>query len=117
MIDYEKILNQLEDNEKLHEKLVKEGVDKINERLRSDMYTVDSIVANSPLGYKYHDLIDSKDKMNSKLKRDVNRSFHQIDVELYKLNNKLDNEGRMINYNFENKKEEVLNKIKYKCHS
>jgi len=115
MVDYDKILNQLEDNKRLHEKVVKDGIDKLNRKLRSDMYTVDNIVANSGLGYKYHDLIDHKDKMNSDLKRNVNKSFHQVDVELYKLNNKLENESRMINYRYENKKENLLNQIKYKC--
>lgn len=115
MVDYDKILNQLEDNKRLREKVVKDGVNKLNRKLRSDMYTVDNIVANSSLGYKYHDLIDHKDKMNSDLKRNVNKSFHQVDVELYKLNNKLENESRMINYRYENKKENLLNQIKYKC--
>ena len=114
MIDYAKLLDQLEDNKKLHDKKVKEGVNKLNEKLRSDKYTVDTLIANSSLGYKYHDLIDRKDKINSKLKSNVNKSYHDIDVELYTLNKKLDNEGRMINYRFEEKKENLFNRLKYR---
>lgn len=114
MVDYEEILERLENNKKLHDKLVKEGVDKLNEKLKSDKYTVDSMIADSNLGHTYHDLINHKDKINSKLKMDVNKRLHQVDVELYRLNNILDNQGRMINYKFENKKEEVLSNLKYK---
>ncbi|MBO7719738.1 MAG: hypothetical protein J6S29_06280 [Methanosphaera sp.] len=114
MVDYEEILERLENNKKIHDKLVKEGVKKLNDKIKSDKYSVDSLIAESSLGYKYHDLIDQKDMINSKLKMDVNRYFHQIDVELYHLNNVLDNKSRMINYEFENKKEELLSNIKYK---
>ncbi|RAP53854.1 MAG: hypothetical protein BZ137_05380 [Methanosphaera sp. rholeuAM130] len=114
MIDAEKVLYQLENNKKIHEEKVKDGVEKLNQKLRSDAYSVDSIVANSTLGYRYHDLIDRKDMINSNLKSNLNKGLHQIDVELYRLNKKLDNESRMINYNVDRKKEELLNNIKYK---
>ncbi|MBR3213539.1 MAG: hypothetical protein IKF79_03385 [Methanosphaera sp.] len=117
MVDYEEILERLENNKKLHEKMVKEGVENINKKLKSDKYTVDSLVADSDLGHKYHDLIDQKDMINSKLKMDVNKRLHQIDVELYHLNNSLDNQSRMINYKFESKKEELLSNLKYKVNS
>ena len=117
MVDYEEILERLENNKKLHEKMVKEGVENINKKLKSDKYTVDSLVADSDLGHKYHDLIDQKDMINSKLKMDVNKRLHQIDVELYHLNNSLDNQSKLINYKFESKKEEVLSNLKYKVNS
>jgi len=115
MIDTKKILNKIDNNKKFHDKLVKEGLDNLNEKLRSDKYTIESIIANSELGYKYHDLIDQKDMMNSEFKSNINKSYHSIDVGLYKLNQKLENESRMINYKIDSKKEKILEQIKYRC--
>ena len=114
MIDTEKILNKIDDNKKFHDKVVKEGLDNLNEKLKSDKYNLESIIANSQLGYKYHDLIDQKDMINSEFKSNINKSYHSIDVGLYKLNQKLENESRMINYKIDSKKEKILEQIKYR---
>ena len=50
----------------IHEKLLKKEMDNLNERLRSDRYNIDNMILKSGIGYAYHDLIDSKDKINTK---------------------------------------------------
>lgn len=113
MIDMDNILEKMDERKKIHEKLRKEGVNQINDKLRSDKYTVESIIADSELGYKYHDLLDSKDLLNSEFNRNVNKTLHNVDVELYKLNKKIDANARKLTYDFDKKKETVLKKLLY----
>ena len=80
-------------------------------QLTGKKYDIDTIINNSEIGGIYHDLIDSKDKMNSDYQSKYNQTYHAIDVELYKLNKKIDAKSRMINYKINNKKEKMFKRI------
>lgn len=103
----------IEEKERFHDEIVDRHVRKLNDKIRSDKYAVESLLADTTLGNTYHDLLNSKDEMNSKLQRNINQSYNILDIELYKLNKKLDKTSRMINYKADAKKDEVLKKIKY----
>lgn len=102
-----------EANKKLHEKIVNDNVRELNKKLKSDKYSVESLIKESSLGATYHDLIDQKDMLNSELHSNINKTYHSIDVELYKLNKKIDETARLLNYNYENKKNKIFDEIKY----
>lgn len=68
------------------------------------------MITNTGLGAAYHDLIDSKDMLNSDLQRNFNKTYHSIDVELYKLNKMIDRKSKMVNYKYNDKKEKFLAK-------
>lgn len=109
----EVLYKRMEANKKLHDKIVNDNVQKLNDKLKSDKYTIESLVKESSLGGKYHDLIDQKDQINSEFKSNINKAYHSIDVELYKLNKKIDRNAKLLTYNYENKKNKLFDEIKY----
>lgn len=102
------------EREKIHQKLLKKEMKRFEDNFKSKKYDVDTLINNSDIGGAYHDLIDSKDKLNSKYQSKYNKTYHSIDVELYKLNKKIDSKTRMIEYKINDKKEKMFNKILYK---
>lgn len=105
---FEKRINE---REQLHEELFKKEMRNLEGKIKSEKFNVDTLMSKTSMGYLYHDLIDSKDKLNSEYQRKFNKKYHDIDVELYKLNKKLENKSNMINYKYNDKKEKVINKI------
>ncbi len=105
---FEKRINE---REQLHEELFKKEMRNLEDKIKSEKFNVDTLISKTSMGYLYHDLIDSKDKLNSEYQRKFNQKYHDIDVELYKLNKKLENKSNMINYKYNDKKEKVINKI------
>lgn len=97
----------------LHDKIVNDNVRKLNDRLKSDKYNIESLIKDSSLGDNYHNLINEKDQLNSKLHRNINKTYHSIDVELYKLNKRIDRYARQVSYDYENKKNKIFDEIKY----
>jgi len=95
------LYKRIEANKKLHEKIVNDNLRNLNDKLKSEKYSVESLVKESSLGDTYHDLIDKKDLLNSELHSNINKTYHSIDVELYKLEKKIDGKARLLNYNFE----------------
>lgn len=102
----------LEKREKIRDELIDKGVKDLDEKLKSDKYTVESLISDSSIGEVYHDLIDSKDQINSEHQKLFNKKYHEIDVELYKMNKKIDRKARMIEYEMNNKKNNVYQKIR-----
>ncbi len=102
---------RIRETKEIHEKLVKEEMNNLNETLRSKKFDVDTLISKSNLGNTYHDLIDSKDQLNSEYQSKFNQAYHSIDIELRKLNKKLDNETRKMDYNINHAKEKVINKV------
>jgi hypothetical protein len=107
------LYKRIEANKKLHEKIVNDNLRNLNDKLKSEKYSVESLVKESSLGDTYHDLIDKKDLLNSELHSNINKTYHSIDVELYKLEKKIDGKARLLNYNFEKKKNKIFDEIKY----
>lgn len=103
---------RITENKRIHDELFRKEMENLNEVIRSEKYNVDTMIAKSKLGNVYHDLIDSKDKLNSEYQTKYNQTYHSIDIELHKLNKKIDNETKLINYNYNNKKEKVLNDLR-----
>ncbi|RAP46022.1 MAG: hypothetical protein BZ135_04380 [Methanosphaera sp. rholeuAM6] len=95
----------------IHEKLLKKEMENLNERIKSDRYNIDNMLLKSGIGYAYHDLINSKDKLNTNYQSKFNQTYHAIDVELYKLNKIIDGKTRMVNYKYHDKKDKVVHKI------
>lgn len=103
---------KIKDQKIIHDEIIKNELDNLNKIIKSKKYDVDMLITRSKLGNVYHDLIDSKDKLNSEYQSKYNQTYHSIDIELHKLNKKIDKESRMINYHYNNKKEKVLNDVK-----
>lgn len=106
------IEEKIEKNKILRDELVKKGVNHLDEKIKSEKYTAEALFMDTELGSVYHDLIDSEDKLNSKHQRKYNQTYHAMDVELYKLNQKIDRKARMVDYNINNKKDKLFKKIK-----
>lgn len=102
---------KIKEKEVIHEKLLKKEINSLENLLKNEKYNVDEMLYKSGIGHAYHDLIDSKDKMNSKYQSKYNQTYHSIDVELYKLNKRIENKSKMVNYKYNNKKEKVVNQI------
>lgn len=102
---------KIKEKEVIHEKLLKKEINGLENLLKNEKYNVDEMLYESGIGHAYHDLIDSKDKMNSKYQSKYNQTYHSIDVELYKLNKRIENKSKMVNYKYNNKKEKVVNQI------
>lgn len=102
---------KIKEKEVIHEKLLKKEINGLENLLKNEKYNVDEMLYKSGIGHAYHDLIDSKDKMNSKYQSKYNQTYHSIDVELYKLNKRIENKSKMVNYKYNNKKEKVVNQI------
>ena len=104
---------KIQKNKQLRDELVNKEVKNLNKKLKSEKYNIDTMIVKSGLGEVYHDLLDSKDNLNSELQRNYNKTYHSIDVELYKLNKKIDRKSKMVNYKYNNKKEKIMDQIKY----
>lgn len=102
---------KIKEKELIHEELFKKQMRNLDDMIKSEKYNVDSMISKTGIGHAYHDLIDSKDKINSKYQRKYNQTYHSIDVELYKLNKKIENKSKMVNFKYNNKKEKVINQI------
>ena len=102
---------KIKEKELIHEELLKKEMKSLEDILKSEKYNVDSRISKTGIGHAYHDLIDSKDKMNSEYQRKYNKTYHSIDVELYKLNKRIENRSKMVNFKYNNKKEKVINRI------
>ncbi|WP_292475293.1 hypothetical protein, partial [Methanosphaera sp.] len=57
---------KIKEKELIHEKLLKKEINGLENLLKNEKYNVDEMLYKSSIGHAYHDLIDSKDKMNSK---------------------------------------------------
>jgi len=95
----------------IFEEKIKEKEQIHEDILKSEKYNIDEMMSKTSLGYAYHDLIDSKDKLNSEYQRKYNQTYHTLDVKLYKLNKKIENKSKMVNFKYNNKKEKVINRI------
>lgn len=102
---------KIKEKELIHEQLLKKEMSSLEKIIKNEKYNVDEMLSKSTIGHAYHDLIDSKDKMNSKYQSKYNQTYHSIDVELYKLNKRIENKSKMVNYKYNNKKEKVVNQI------
>ncbi|WP_323737176.1 hypothetical protein PXD04_04290 [Methanosphaera sp. ISO3-F5] len=105
---FDKTIN---DKKRIQEEILEKELDNLNNVIKSEKYNIDTMISKTKLGTAYHDLINSKDKLSSDYLRKYNQTYHSIDIELRKLNKKLDNETRMINYRYNNKKGKVLSKV------
>lgn len=102
---------RINEKKRIHEELLKNEKKNIDEIIKSEKYNLDTMLTKTGLGGIYHDLIDSKDKMNSEYQSKYNQTYHSIDVELYKLNKKIDRKTKMINYKYNSKKDKIFNQI------
>lgn len=102
---------KIKEKELIHEELLKKEMKNLEDVLKSEKYNVDTMLSKSGIGNAYHDLIDSKDKINSEYQRKYNQTYHSIDVELYKLNKIIENKSKMVNFKYNNKKEKIFNRI------
>ena len=105
---FEKRINE---KEQLHEELFKKEMRNLEDNIRSEKFNIDNRLSQTGLGNVYHDLIDSKDKLNSDYQSKFNKTYHTLDVELYKLNKEIANKTKMVNYRYNDKKERVVEKI------
>lgn len=103
---------RIKEKEQIHEELFKREMKSLEDIIKSEKYNVDTMISKTGIGNAYHDLIDSKDKINSEYQRKYNQTYHSIDVELYKLNKKIENKNKMVNFKYNNKKEEIFNRIR-----
>jgi hypothetical protein len=102
---------KIKKDKEVHEELFNKEMDGLNRMIKSEKYNIDLLLSKTSIGHAYHDLIDSKDKLNSEYQSKFNQTYHSLDVKLYQLNKKIDNKNRMLNYNFNNKKEKVVDKV------
>lgn len=108
---FEKRINE---KEQIHEELFKKEMKNLEDTIKSEKYNIDNRLSQTGLGNVYHDLIDSKDKLSSDYQSKFNKTYHSLDVELYKLNKEIENKTRMVNYKYNDKKERVVEKILHK---
>lgn len=102
---------RINEQKRMYDELLNKELESLNEKIKSEKYNIDTMISKTGLGNIYHDLIDSKDQLNNECQSKFNQTYHSIDVELYKLNKKLDNEAKLINYKYNNKKEKVVDQI------
>lgn len=102
---------RISQEKQIHEELFRKEMNNLNEKLRSEKYNIETMILKTGLGDAYHDLIDSKDELNSKYQSRYNKTYHSIDVELYKLNKKIDGKSRMVNYKYNDIKDKLKNKV------
>ncbi|HII09181.1 MAG TPA: hypothetical protein HA277_03300 [Methanosphaera sp.] len=105
---FEKRINE---KTQIHEAIFKKEMKNLEQTIKNEKYTVETMISKTGLGEVYHDLIDSKDKLNSDYQSKFNKTYHSIDVELYKLNKQIENKSKMVNYKYNNKKEKVIDKV------
>jgi len=104
---------KVKERKQIHEELLQKQMKNIENRIRDEKYNVDTMLSKTGITGVYHDLVDSKDKLNSERQRTFNKAYHSVDVELYKLNKKIDNRMKMVNYKFNEKKDQIYNKVLY----
>ncbi len=92
------LTERIEETKKIKDDLVNSRKDILDDVLSSKRYTVDSIIFRSELSDEYHNLIDSEDEIEPDIEYDVNKTRHMVDVELYKLDEKLKDEGFIEDY-------------------
>lgn len=102
---------RINEQKRRHDEMLKKEVDNLNKIIQSEKYNIDTMISKSNLSNVYHDLIDTKDELNSEYQTKYNQTYHTIDIELRKMNKRIDNEARLINYKYNTKKEEILNKV------
>lgn len=105
---FEKRINE---QKQIHKAIFKKEMNNLEKAIKNEKYNVDTLISKTGVGFVYHDLIDSKDKLNSDYQSKFNKTYHSIDVELYKLNKEIDNKSKMVNYKYNAKKEKVIDKI------
>lgn len=98
---------KMETKNRIHEELFNKEKKALEEKIKSKKYDTELMIARSSLGGTYHDLLDGKDKLNSQYHSQLNRGLHTVDVELYKLNQRLDNQKKMVEYKINQKKEAI----------
>ena len=107
------ILNEkIKKTEQIKNELIKKGVKNLNQKLKNDDYKIDNIIEKHSVSDTYNNLINSKDKIDSRFQSNYNKTYHSVDVELYKLNRKIDNKIRLVNKDYETKKEKIELKLK-----
>lgn len=97
---------------KIHDELFRKEKKALDELLNDKKYEIESMIERSSLGGAYHDLLNQKDHINSEYHSELNKGLHTVDVELYKLNKKLDHKMKMVDYKINQKKEELEFEIK-----
>lgn len=108
------IVNEkIRENERKRDQLINKQLSKLNEKLNPSSFNLNNYMKGTSLTEQYHDLINQKDKINATQKRTVNQAYNMIDVEMYKLNKKIDAKIRKMEYDLENKKENILKLTKY----
>ena len=105
------IIKRRENKRMIREKLAESSLKDIENRLKDSTFDLDSYINQTTLGDEYHNLINSKDKIESKYNRKFNQTYHQVDVELYKLNKKIDGDFKLISYSIDNRKQKLLEKV------
>ncbi len=96
----------------LKKQFVNKELKELNNLLKSKKYDIDTLITKSSLGETYHNLVDDKDKIDSKFQSEYNKTYHDIDVSLYKIDKKIEHKTRLIEYKINNKEKKVLDKIK-----
>lgn len=104
---------KIKKNQKNRDDLINKQLNKLNKKLNTDSLNFDNYVKGTSLTEQYHDLINQKDKINAKQKRSINQTYNMIDVEMYKLNKKIDSRIRKLEYDLNNKKEKIIERTKY----
>lgn len=94
--------------EAMKKQLIHKDVKELEKTLKSKKYSAEVLIADSPLSGVYHDLVDDKDKMDAKLQSHINQAYNEVDTKLYKLNKKIENKSRLINYKIDEKQKEIL---------
>ncbi|OED30879.1 hypothetical protein NL43_00785 [Methanosphaera sp. WGK6] len=82
--------------------------------MKSEEYNLNNLISETSLCSTYHDLINPKDKINSKYQKNYNQSYHNIDIELYKLNRMIKHKEQIINSEINKKTLKISDKLKNK---
>ena len=107
------IIADLNQRKRQKEQKAKAEKRKIEQLAKSKKYSTEVLVAKSPLGGVYHDLFNKKDRMDSKIQSDINRTSNDIDTLLYKLNKKIENKTNLVDYKIRQKEEQLKERLKY----
>ena len=73
---------RIEEKKRIHEELLNKEKKNLEDMIKSEKYNIDTMLTKSGIGNVYHDLLDSKDQMNSEFQSKYNRTYHSINVEL-----------------------------------
>ncbi|MCD7782041.1 MAG: hypothetical protein LUG89_05050 [Methanosphaera sp.] len=103
---------KIQESKMIKDELVRKYKGDLDEKLKSQSYKTEQLIIDSSLGGVYHDLIDSKDELQSKYQRKYNQAYHSVDVELYKVNQKIDRHVRSSTARVDRKVGDMEEKIK-----